>query len=188
MSLDTAFLDRLAAAAVAEGLTDVVYGTVPTPLGTLLVAQSDRGLCRIGFGDEPETRMLAELAERVGPRVVASAAGTARACEALVAYLEGEQVDLDLPVDLRLVSSAFQRQVLVSGLGRVRRGEVATYGELAEAIGHPRAARATGTALARNPVPIVVPCHRVVPAGGSIGNYGGSPWRKRFLLELEGAI
>lgn len=188
MSLDAAFLDRLAAAAVAEGLTDVVYGTVPTPLGTLLVAQSDRGLCRVGFGDELQDRMLAELAERVGPRVVASAEETAPAREALAAYLEGERVDLALPVDLRLVKSAFQRQVLVSGLGRIHRGQVATYGELAEAIGHPRAARAAGTALARNPVPIVVPCHRVVPAGGSVGNYGGSPWRKRFLLELEGAL
>jgi len=188
MSLEPRFLEDLAAAAVSEGLADVVYGTVRTPLGRMLVARSDKGLCRVAFAEESSDDVLMELAAGLGPRVVASERATKDVCDALVSYLEGERVELDFPVDLSLVASAFRRQVLLEGLGRIPRGRVITYGDIAASIGHPRAARAAGTALARNPVPIVVPCHRVVPAGGSIGNYGGSPWRKRFLLELEGAI
>ncbi len=92
-----------------------------------------------------------------------------------------------MPVDLGLIKSAFQRQVLTTLQREVPRGKVTTYGELAGRIGHPRVARAAGSACARNPIPIVLPCHRVVPAGGTLGNYGGEVWRKRYLLDIEGA-
>lgn len=182
-----AFLARVAAAAVDEGSADVVYATVATPIGRLLVAQTPSGICRVAFAEEPEDAVLHELAARVSPRVVASAVTVAPALEALAAYLEGEAVSLDLPVDLSLVRSPFGLKVL-GALREVPRGEVTTYGRLAGVIGHPRASRATGTALGRNPVPIVVPCHRVVPGSGGVGKYGGRAWRKQKLLELEGAL
>jgi len=192
--LSPAFLDRLATAAVGEGLTDAVYASVSTPVGRLLVVQTAHGVCRIAFAFEPEDRILADVAARIGPRVVASRDATAAARDALAAYLEGEDTELDVPVDLALVRTPFQRTVL-EGLRRVPRGSVTTYGELAVAIGRPKATRATGTALGRNPVPIVVPCHRVLPRGGGVGGYGGSvgsylagPRVKRALLELEGAL
>jgi methylated-DNA-[protein]-cysteine S-methyltransferase len=109
--------------------------------------------------------------------------------EALQAYLDGErEADLELPYDLRLVRSPFRRAVLEALHRDVHRGETIRYGELAARAGNPRAARAAGTACATNPVPIVVPCHRVLPAGGGVGSYGGGPPRKVALLELEGAL
>jgi methylated-DNA-[protein]-cysteine S-methyltransferase len=186
--MDTAgFLDRVAAAAVDEGAADVVYGSVLTPIGRLLVAQTESGICRVAFAEESEVAVLVELAGKVSPRVVASEQTVRPALDALAAYLEGEAGELDLPVDLRLVRSEFGLKVL-SALRKVPKGEVTTYGRLADVIGHPRASRATGTALGRNPVPIIVPCHRVVPGTGGIGKYGGEPWRKQKLLELEGAL
>lgn len=186
-TLSPEFLERVAAAAADADLVDAVYDRVPTPLGTLLVAQTERGLCRLGFAGEPEDRVLAQVAAGVGPRVVASRDATAPAREALAAYLEGEADALDdLPVDLTLARSPFQRAVLETLRERVHAGEVTTYSELANTIGRPGAMRATGTALGRNPVPIVVPCHRVLPRGGGVGGYGGGPDVKRRLLELEG--
>lgn len=186
MTLDKRFLDRLAAAAEDAGLADIVYGTVSTRFGDLLVAQTEAGVCRVAFQEEPESDVLLQLASRIGPRVIASDRATAEVRSALEAYLEGERIDLSFPVDFTLVASGFQRRVL-KRLQKVPRGRVMTYGEMAAAIGHPRAARAAGTALARNPIPVIVPCHRVVPADHRVGMYGGGPWRKRFLLELEGA-
>jgi methylated-DNA-[protein]-cysteine S-methyltransferase len=185
--LSDAFLDRLATTAAAEGLADAVYAAMPSPLGRLLVVQSDRGVCRIGFAEEPEDAILAQVAARLGSRVLRSRTDTAPAREQLEAYLEGDATALELPVDMRLVRSPFQRDVL-DELRRVPRGDVTTYGRLAARIGRPRAVRATGTALGRNPVPIVVPCHRVLPSTGGVGNYGGGPERKRALLRLEGAL
>jgi len=106
----------------------------------------------------------------------------------LSAYLEGDDDTLELPVDLGLVHAPFRREVLETLHDTVRRGEVVTYGALAERSGRPRAFRAAASACARNPVPIVVPCHRVLPGSGGIGNYGGGAARKRVLLELEGAL
>jgi methylated-DNA-[protein]-cysteine S-methyltransferase len=182
-----AFLERFASAAVAEGLVDAVYSHVDTHLGRLVLVQSDTGICRIAFPEEDERRVLARVAESIGPRVVSSDAETAKARDLLEAYVEGAGTRLDLPVDLRLVHSAFQRDVLTA-LQEVGRGRVATYRDIATQIGRPKAVRATGTACGRNPVPILVPCHRVVPTTGGIGNYGGGVERKRALLELEGAI
>jgi methylated-DNA-[protein]-cysteine S-methyltransferase len=186
-TLPDKLLERFGSAAVAEGLADAVYGVTDSVLGRLLVVQTARGVCRIGFAEEAEDVILAEIAGRLGPRVVRSRAETSAAREELEAYLEGDRVTFDLPVDLALVRSPFQLDVLTE-LRRVPRGEVTTYGSLAARIGRPGAMRATGTALGRNPIPIVVPCHRVVPSSGGVGNYGGGAQRKRALLELEGAL
>jgi methylated-DNA-[protein]-cysteine S-methyltransferase len=185
--LSDTFLDRLAAAAVREGLADAVYTTVDTPLGRLLVAQGGRGVLRIAFEGEPEDVTLAGIAAGVGPRIVRSDRELAATRDALSAYLEGDDDTLALPVDLSLATGPFRRAVLDTLHREVQRGEVITYGELAREAGNPRAVRAVGTACATNPVPIVVPCHRVLPATHKLGNYGGGPDRKRALLTLEGA-
>jgi methylated-DNA-[protein]-cysteine S-methyltransferase len=123
----------------------------------------------------------------VGPRIVQSDRELAATRDALSRYLEGDDDRLDLPVDLSLVGGPFRRAVLETLHREVHRGEVVTYGALARAAGNPAAYRAAATACARNPIPILVPCHRVVPVGGGIGEYGGGVERKRALLELEGA-
>lgn len=181
------FLDRLASAAVREGLADAVYTTLNTPIGPLLVVQGERGVLRIAFEGEPEDLTLAGVAAGVGPRLVRSDRELAGTRDALSAYLEGDDDTLRLPVDLALARGPFRRVVLDTLHREVPRGEVITYGELAREAGNPRAVRAVGTACATNPVPIVVPCHRVLPASHKLGNYGGGPDRKRALLTLEGA-
>jgi methylated-DNA-[protein]-cysteine S-methyltransferase len=185
--LSEQFLDRLASAAVQDGLADAVYTTLKTPIGPLLVVQGERGVLRIAFEGEPEDVTLAGVAAGVGPRIVRSDRELAATRDALSAYLEGDDDTLALPVDLALARGPFRRAVLDTLHREVHRGEVVTYGELAEQAGNPRAVRAVGTACATNPVPIVVPCHRVLPASHKLGNYGGGPERKRVLLTLEGA-
>ncbi len=185
--LSEQFLDRLASAAVQEGLADAVYTTLSSPIGPLLVVQGARGVLRIAFEGEPEDRTLAGVAAGVGPRIVHSDRELAGTREALSRYLEGDDDTLALPVDLALARGPFRRAVLEALHREVHRGEVITYGELAAEAGNPRAVRATGSACATNPIPIVVPCHRVLPASHKLGNYGGGPERKRTLLTLEGA-
>jgi methylated-DNA-[protein]-cysteine S-methyltransferase len=187
MTLSQHLLDRLASAAVAEGLADAVYTRLKTPIGTLTVVQGARGVVRVGFEAEPVDALLAEVAAGLGPRIVASDRELARTREVLEAYFEGTDEALDLPVDLALVRSAFRRDALTE-LRSVGAGQVVTYGELARRIDHPRAARAIGTACATNPIPIIVPCHRVLPGSGGVGNYGGGPELKRRLLAHEGAL
>jgi methylated-DNA-[protein]-cysteine S-methyltransferase len=186
--LPDSLLESLAAAAVREGLADAVFTRLSSPIGRLVVVQGPLGIVRIAFEEEPEDRVLAEVAGRLGPRVVASDRELGPARDALSAYLEGEGDRLDLPVDLGLVSAPFRRRVLETLHREVGRGEVVTYGGLAERSGNPRAVRAVGTACGRNPIPLVVPCHRVLPASGGIGEYGGGRERKRVLLALEGAL
>jgi methylated-DNA-[protein]-cysteine S-methyltransferase len=185
--LSDAFLDRLASAAVREGLADAVYTTLSSPIGPLVVVQGEHGVVRIAFEGEPLDRTLARVATGVGPRIVQSDRELAATRDALSRYLEGDDDRLELPVDLSLVGGPFRRAVLETLHREVHRGEVVTYGALARQAGNPRAVRATGTACATNPIPIVVPCHRVLPASGRLGNYGGGPERKRALLTLEGA-
>ena len=185
--LSDQFLDRLASAAVQEGLADAVYTTLDTPIGPLLVVQGERGVLRIAFEGEPEDVTLAGVAANVGSRLVRSDRELAATRDALSAYLEGDDDTLGLPVDLAMARGPFRRIVLDTLHREVGRGEVITYGELAREAGNPRAVRAVGTACATNPVPIVVPCHRVLPATHKLGNYGGGPERKRALLTLEGA-
>jgi methylated-DNA-[protein]-cysteine S-methyltransferase len=185
--LSDAFLDRLASAAVREGLADAVYTTLSTPIGPLVIVQGSEGVLRIAFEGEPLDALLARVATGVGPRIVQSDRELAATRDTLSAYLEGDDDRLELPVDLSLVHGPFRRAVLETLHREIHRGEVVTYGALARQAGNPRAVRATGTACATNPIPIVVPCHRVLPASGRLGSYGGGPERKRTLLALEGA-
>jgi methylated-DNA-[protein]-cysteine S-methyltransferase len=185
--LSDSFLETLAAAAVREGVADAVFTRLHTPIGRLLVVQGEQGIVRIGFEEEPEDRLLAQVATGLGPRILASDRELAATRDVLSAYLEGEGETLALPVDLRL-ARGFRREVLETLHREVARGDVITYGALAERSGHPRAYRAVGTACARNPVPLVVPCHRVLPSSGGVGNYGGGVPRKLALLELEGVL
>jgi methylated-DNA-[protein]-cysteine S-methyltransferase len=186
--LSEKFLDSLASAAVREGLADAVFTRLSTPIGRLLVVQGAEGIVRIGFEEEPEDRLLADVASGLGPRVVASDRELDTARDALSAYLEGDSESLTLPVDLRLARAPFRREVLETLHREVGRGATISYGALAARSGHPRAARAVGTACARNPVPLVVPCHRVLPSSGGVGQYGGGVARKVALLELEGVL
>ena len=180
-SLDRRFRD----AAASAGLLDVAYDFADSPVGTLLVAASARGLCRISFDPDPE-RELEALARAFGARVLRSPAPVDGARRELEEYFEGERRAFDLPVDLTPLPD-FQQQVLRE-LVLVPYGRVDTYGALARRVGRPRAARAVGGALNRNPIPIVVPCHRIVGASGSLTGYAGGLERKQALLGLEGAI
>jgi methylated-DNA-[protein]-cysteine S-methyltransferase len=186
--LPDSLLEAVAAAAVREGLADAVFTRLATPLGRLLIVQGERGVVRVGFEEEPEDHVLAEVAGALGPRIVASDRELAATRDTLDAYFAGEGDPQALPFDLALVPAPFRHAVLETLHDSVPRGAVVTYGKLAARAGNPRAFRAAATACARNPIPIVVPCHRVLPSGGGIGNYGGGPARKRALLELEGAI
>ena len=158
--LPDSLLESVAAAAVREGLADALFTRLSTPIGRLLVVSGPEGLVRIAFETEAEDAALAEVAAALGPRVIGSDRELAAARDALSGYFEGEP--LDLPVDLRLAAAPFRRVVL-DRLREVPRGETVSYGELAARAGNPKAARAVGSACARNPVPIVVPCHRVLP-------------------------
>jgi methylated-DNA-[protein]-cysteine S-methyltransferase len=188
--LPDTLLAGLAAAAVREGLADAVFTRLKTPIGRLLVVQGPAGVVRIGFEEEPEDAALAEVAGRLGPRIVASDAELAPVRDALSAYFEAGSAEglAQLPVDLSMVRSPFRREVLETLRREVGPGATTFYGTLAARAGHPRAARAVGTTMARNPVPIVVPCHRVLPGSGGLGAYGGGQERKRALLELERAL
>jgi methylated-DNA-[protein]-cysteine S-methyltransferase len=184
MTLPAALLDSIASAAVREGLADAVYTRLDTPIGKLLIVQGEHGVVRVGFPEESVDALLAQVAARLGPRIVASDRELAATRAAIAGYFEGG--GLDVPVDLALVRSDFRRAAL-NALREVGPGHVVTYAALAAKVGHPRAARAIGSACATNPVPIIVPCHRVLPGAGGVGGYGGGPERKRMLLAHEGA-
>ena len=185
MSVTTELDLRFREAAAAEGLLDVAYDLADTPIGTLLLAATPAGLCRISFDPEPE-REIDALARSFGTRVLRSPRPLDETRRELDEYFAGRRRTFDLPVDLRPIPE-FQRTVLTE-LVRIPFGRVETYGGLANRIGRPRAARAVGGALNRNPVPIVVPCHRVVGSTGSLVGYGGGLERKERLLTLEGAL
>jgi methylated-DNA-[protein]-cysteine S-methyltransferase len=170
------------AAADREGLIDVAVSMVESPVGELLVAVTPNGLVRLAF--DP-TRVLDDLAERISPRVVEAPARLDPVRRELDEYFDGRRRVFDIAVDWSL-TSGFRRRVL-EATARIPTGQVTTYGALATEVGKPSAARAVGNAVGSNPVAIVVPCHRVVPAGGGVGNYGGGPERKAFLLDLEHA-
>jgi methylated-DNA-[protein]-cysteine S-methyltransferase len=170
------------AAADREGLIDVAVATVDSPVGDLLVAATPQGLVRLAF--DPE-RVLDDLAERISRRVVESPVRLDPVRRELDEYFAGRRRAFDLVIDWSL-TGGFRRQVL-EATARIPSGHVTTYGALAAQVGKPSAARAVGNAVGSNPVAIVVPCHRVVPAGGGVGNYGGGPERKAFLLDLEHA-
>jgi methylated-DNA-[protein]-cysteine S-methyltransferase len=185
--LPDALLESVAAAAVREGLADAIFTRLETPIGRLLVVQGERGVVRVSFEEEPEDGVLAEVAARFGPRIVGSDRELAATRDAFDAYFAGEGDPHGLPVDLSLVAAPFRHAVLETLHDEVAPGQVVTYGDLARRAGNPRAYRAAATACARNPIPIIVPCHRVLPGGGGLGSYGGGPERKLALLSLEGA-
>jgi methylated-DNA-[protein]-cysteine S-methyltransferase len=176
--------ERAVAAARALGLTDVSYAFEPSPVGELLVAVTPRGLIRLAYNGEEADDVLSELARRVSPRVVEAPAALDRVRRELDEYFEGKRTSFDIPVDWRL-HDGFGRRVL-KATARIPFGKVLTYGEVAAKAGSPRGSRAAGNALGSNRIPIVVPCHRVVRAGGKIGGYTGGIERKEYLLELEG--
>ncbi|HEY8179844.1 MAG TPA: methylated-DNA--[protein]-cysteine S-methyltransferase [Candidatus Limnocylindria bacterium] len=185
--LDAALLGKeLGRRALDAGLADVAYGSMDSPVGELLVAVTDRGLVRVAFASEPGDEVLEELAARVSPRVLRLPARTDAARRELDEYFAGERRRFDLPLDWSLVRG-FAQGVL-RATARVPFGSVTTYGRMAEAAGSPRASRAAGNALGSNPIPIVVPCHRVLHAGGGLGGYAGGLDRKRYLLSLEGSL
>jgi len=188
MTLPARLLDAIASAAVREGLADAVYTRLNTPIGTLLVVQGERGVVRLGFPEESADLLLAQVAARLGPRIVASDRELAATRDVLSAYFEGDDERLDVPVDLSLVRSDFRRSALTALREEVGPGDVVTYGGLAAKVGRPNAARAIGSACATNPVPIIVPCHRVLPGSGGVGSYAGGPDRKRRLLAHEGTL
>jgi methylated-DNA-[protein]-cysteine S-methyltransferase len=179
---------RLADRAVAEGLADVTYGWADSPFGSLLVAATPRGLVRLAYEHEQHEHVLEEIAEFISPRVLEAPGRLEQIRRELEEYFVGRRHRFEVPVDWALVNEGFPRRVL-RATARVPYGGVTTYGDVARRAGSPRAARAAGNALGSNPIPIVVPCHRVIRSGGELGGYGGGgPERKAFLLRLEGAV
>lgn len=180
------FRGALARRAAADGLLDVAYGTIDSPLGTLTVFVTPHGLVRLSYPGEGIAAQLDELADRVSPRILAAPEQTDLIRRQLNEYFEGDRSTFDVPIDWRLVRG-FAGAVL-RATARIPFGSVSTYGEIATEAGSPRAYRAAGNALGSNPVPIVVPCHRVLHAGGGLGGYTGGLERKRYLLGIEGVL
>lgn len=184
---DHELLDRLHGDLVdrAEraGLLDVAYREIDSPVGRLLLAATDVGVLRVAFAREDHDRVLTDLADRVSPRLLRAPRRLDPLAAALDDYLGGRTRTVDVPVDLRLLSG-YRREV-VGALPTIGYGATATYTELATTTGRPRAVRAVGSACANNPVPLVLPCHRVVRSDGSEGDYRGGPEAKRRLLDLE---
>jgi methylated-DNA-[protein]-cysteine S-methyltransferase len=186
MTISPSLDERFRAAAAAADLLDVAFDVLPdTPVGTLLVGVTDRGVCRISFDSDPEHH-LEELARLYGPRVLRSSKPVERLRRELDEYFEGRRQTFDIETDVRGVPAYYRR--VLDELARVEYGHTTTYGALAALTGNPRAARAVGTVMNRNPIPIVLPCHRVIGASGSLTGYGGGLDRKEWLLRLEGAI
>jgi methylated-DNA-[protein]-cysteine S-methyltransferase len=180
------FRASLARRAEADGLLDVAYCTVDSPLGALTVMVTSRGLVRLSYPGEGIDEQLQELADRVSPRILAAPGRTDEVRRQLDAYFEHRRQTFDLAIDWRLVRG-FAGDVL-RATARIPFGSVSSYREVAARAGSPNAYRAAGNALGSNPIPIVVPCHRVLHAGGGLGGYTGGLERKRYLLELEGAL
>jgi methylated-DNA-[protein]-cysteine S-methyltransferase len=180
------FRSLLARRAAADGLLDVAYGTYDSPLGPLTAFVTPLGLVRLSYPGEPIDEQVAELASRVSPRLMEAPERTDEVRRQLEGYFGGARRDFDLPIDWRLLSG-FRAEVL-RATARIPFGAVSSYREIATAAGSPRAYRAAGNALGSNPVPIVVPCHRVLHAGGGLGGYTGGLERKRYLLRLEGVL
>jgi methylated-DNA-[protein]-cysteine S-methyltransferase len=173
------------AAAAAAGLLDVAYATLDSPVGRLLVASTPRGLVRIAYLDSvtDEDAALTDLAARISPRVLAAPVRVDEPRRELDEYFAGRLSGFSVPIDWRL-THGFGRRVL-RATARIPFGEVSTYKQVATAAGSPRGHRAAGNALGQNPIPIIVPCHRVLHTGGGIGGYTGGVARKRVLLEVE---
>ncbi|BCI52889.1 methylated-DNA--protein-cysteine methyltransferase [Mycolicibacterium litorale] len=176
---------RLTADADAAGLLDVAYRTVDTPVGSLLLAATAAGLVRVAFDIEDHAAVLAALAARISPRILRMPQRLDPVAHQLDEYFAKRRTTFDVPVDLRL-ARGFRRSV-VEQLRAIGYGERASYAAVAAAVGSPKAVRAVGTACAHNPLPVVIPCHRVVRSDGAPGQYVGGAAAKAALLRLEAA-
>jgi len=176
---------RLAAAAQRDGILDVAYRTADSPVGPLLLAATEAGLVRVAYASEDHDAVLQALADRISPRVLNAPARLDAAARELGEYFTGQRRSFDLPLDWRL-SAGFRHAVLIH-LAEIGYGHTASYAEVARLAGNPKAVRAAATACATNPLPVVVPCHRVVRADGGMGGYLGGIEAKRTLLTLEAA-
>jgi methylated-DNA-[protein]-cysteine S-methyltransferase len=178
---------RLAERAAGDGLADVSYMRIDSPVGPIMLASTRRGLVRISFGASMnEEAFVGELAASISPRVIESASWFEAIRRELDEYFAGKRTRFDLPLDWSL-TGGFGRRVL-RATARIPYGTVSTYRDVAREAGNVHAHRAAGNALGANPIPLVVPCHRVLRTGGALGGYGGGPELKKFLLELEGAV
>ena len=178
---------RFAEMAAASGDAEVAFATVDTPVGTTSVAATSRGIVSVGLPNHALDDFVERLASDISPRIVEAPGRLDDARRELSEFFEGERREFGLELDWALVPGGFYRKVL-NATARLPYGSTKTYGEIAKSAGNPRAHRAAGTALGVNPLPIVVPCHRIVRAGPDPGNYGGGPELKRWLLELEGSL
>lgn len=172
--------------AAEEGLLDVAYTRADSPFGPLLLATTSRGLVRVGLPNQDADALLVDLADRVSPRVLEAPAELDEVRRELDLYFEGKLDHFDLPLDWRL-SSGFRRRVL-RAIDRIPYGQTRSYTEMARRAGNERAVRAAGSACGSNPIPLVVPCHRVLRTSGALGGYGGGLPMKQALLELEGVL
>jgi methylated-DNA-[protein]-cysteine S-methyltransferase len=179
-------LERLAAHAAEQGLLDVAYATVDSPFGPLLVAATPRGLVKLSLPNYGAEEALEDLAARISPRVLEAPGQLDDARRQLDRYFEGRLREFDLPLDWRL-TKGFRLRAL-RAIGRIPYGRTLSYTEIARKAGNERAVRAAGTACGANPLPIVVPCHRVLRSGGALGGYGGGLPMKEALLEMEGVL
>jgi methylated-DNA-[protein]-cysteine S-methyltransferase len=180
-----ASLEHLTERAAAEGLLDVAYATTDSPFGPLLLATTPKGLVKVGLPNYDSDETLEDLAARVSPRVMEAPARLDDARRQLDLYFEGRLHEFDLPLDWQL-SKGFRRRAL-RAIDRIPYGGTRNYTEIARSAGNERAVRAAGTACGSNPIPIVVPCHRVLRSSGGLGGYGGGLPMKEALLRMEGA-
>lgn len=177
---------RFAARAEDEGLVEVAYTSMDSPFGPVTLAATETGLVRLNLPAYDRDDFLARLSREISPAILESPARLDDARRQLDAYFEGRLQEFTVPLDWRLIHG-FQEKVL-RATHAVPYGHTLTYGEVAAEAGNPRAHRAAGTALGRNPIPLIVPCHRITRSGGIPGNYGGGPEMKRALLKLEGSL
>jgi methylated-DNA-[protein]-cysteine S-methyltransferase len=176
---------RLVAAAERDGVLDIAYRVVDSPVGVLLIAATDLGLVRVAYASEDHDAVLQSLAERISPRILRAPGRLDPVARELDEYFDGRRRTFDVPLDWQL-SAGFRRTVL-HHLPEVGYGHTASYAAVARLAGNPKAFRAVGTACATNPLPVIVPCHRVVRADGGMGGYLGGAEAKRTLLTLEAA-
>jgi methylated-DNA-[protein]-cysteine S-methyltransferase len=179
-------LEHLTEQAAAEGLVDVAYATVDSPFGPLLIAATPRGLIRVGLPSQDTEETLEDLAERVSPRVLEAPGELDEVRRQLDLYFDGRLHEFNLTLDWRL-SKGFRRRAL-RAIDRIPYGKTRSYTQIATSAGNERAVRAAGTACGTNPIPIVVPCHRVLRSGGGLGGYGGGLPMKEALLTMEGVL
>jgi methylated-DNA-[protein]-cysteine S-methyltransferase len=178
--------DTLVSQAQGHGLLELAYRTLPSPVGTLLVAATQQGVVRVAFDREGHEQVLTALSERVSPRILQAPRRLDQVARQLDDYFAGRRHAFEVPLDFRL-SRGFRSEVL-QHLRQISYGRTESYTEVAVAAGHAKAVRAVGTACATNPLPVVVPCHRVLRSDGSLGGYIGGLAAKQTLLDLEAGV